>query len=230
MPRSKAEIAEAIAKLAATVKRCSLPAVLGLTLMACSTNGDTTSGEAPSATPQESAPEQPSPTPTRATVGVGVPFKLAEGSEQVPIEVNVTKFQCGIKRYPFKASSVSGSIPNDAPAVPSPGQQFCQADFSIRNAGKQPLKDGAQPGGRASLFAGDTEYASTDLSDAITYTFLSNANNSGKNVGWFLGDVINPGQSVSQIQVWEVPAAARVKEIAFTQDESAGDSVRVSVE
>jgi hypothetical protein len=165
-------------------------------------------------------------------VGVGdgfVRFDDSDGS-QVEVQVTVDKFRCGIKRYPFEASAVSGSIPNDVPAVPSAGQQFCQADLSVKNVGKRPLKDGAQPGGDAALSIGDTQYAATDLSDAIVFTFLSNANNSGKNVGWFLGDVINPGQVVQQIQVWEVPAEVQPTSIIFaSQPDEAGETASVEV-
>jgi hypothetical protein len=152
------------------------------------------------------------------------------GGDRVEIQVTADKFRCGIKRYPFAASSVSGSIPADVPAVPSAGQQFCQADLSVKNIGKRPLKDGAQPGADASISVGDTQYAATDLSEAIVYTFLSNVNNSGKNVGWFLGDVINPGQVVQQIQVWEVPAEAKPTAIVFaSQQEEAGETAAVEV-
>ncbi|WP_344236186.1 hypothetical protein [Kribbella hippodromi] len=59
----------------------------------------------------------------------------------------IHRFRCGIKRYGSVASSVSGSIPADAPSVSSSGQQVCQADLSVRNIGKQRLKNGVHVDG-----------------------------------------------------------------------------------
>jgi hypothetical protein len=216
----------------------SLAIVVAVTgAAACS--GEEASPVRPAQPPSSAAPTavdggEPQPTSQVSMAAIGQAFKLFEEGDgaTIPVDVTVTRFRCGIKGYPFKASSVSGSIPDDAPAVPSSGQQFCQADLSVKNVGRKPLKDGVQPGNDALVMVDETEYTSTDLSGAIVFTILSNANNTGKNVGWFAGDVINPGQSVQQAQVWEIPVESRPTSIDFASPLGYGvdtASVRVNV-
>jgi hypothetical protein len=195
-----------------------------------SENGANSGGESTAGpSPTEPVQTPPSPSAPRLALGAGFAYRDDGSSGDVEVQVTVDRFRCDIKRYGFVASSVSGSIPADAPAVPSTGQQFCQADLSVRNIGKRPLKDGVQPGRDASLNVGGTQYAATDLSQAVVFTYLSNANNSGKSVGWFMGDVINPGQVVHQIQVWEIPAADEPTSIIFeSQPDAAPVEVAVS--
>jgi hypothetical protein len=188
-----------------------------VTVAACG-NANSSGGQGP----DERAVSSPSPA---ARVAVGQAFfqsvELAMGdpsnpSGAIPVSVTVKTLKCGISSFAFEASSASGAIPNDQPARASPGNQFCQATVTVKNSGREPIRDVLPiPVFDTTLTAGNNTYRVDSLSEAIVFTLNQQNLDRGVNPGPPDGEAINPGATATLELVWQIPESATADSINF---------------
>jgi hypothetical protein len=107
------------------IQPVAMTLALALTVGGCSSN-ESSLGRIPS---EPTVSEEVTSTPSPREVRLKETFIQIQQEREV--ELTVTALRCGISRYPFDASSVSGSIPRDAPAIAPPGEQFCEAKWTV---------------------------------------------------------------------------------------------------